>query len=69
MHPSPPRWRYDVLRALDYFRDCSAPRDRHLADGIENLKRKQMKDQNWRLNTGMTGLKYFAMSATVNPAG
>lgn len=68
MHPFPPRWRYDVLRALDYFQDCNAPCDPRMADGIETLRRKRMKDHRWRLNAGMTGLKYFDMEATGKPS-
>jgi hypothetical protein len=30
----PPRWRYDALRGLDYFREAGAARDRRLQDAI-----------------------------------
>jgi hypothetical protein len=31
----PPRWHYDILRALDYFQAVDAPRDRRLAEAID----------------------------------
>jgi hypothetical protein len=68
MHLFPPRWRYDVLRALDYFLDCNAPRDHRMADGIETLRKKRKTDQRWRLNADMTGLKYFEMEETGKPS-
>jgi hypothetical protein len=36
----PPRWHYDVLRGLDYFRAANAPRDARLADAIELVARE-----------------------------
>lgn len=36
--PFPPRWRYDFLRALDYFRACDAPRDERMFDAMELLQ-------------------------------
>ncbi len=30
----PPRWHYDILRALDYFQTVNAPRDPRLAEAI-----------------------------------
>lgn len=66
--PFPPRWRYDYLRALDYFQDCNAPCDPRMAEGIELLKSKRGKDHRWRLNTGMSGLKHFQMEAIGKPS-
>jgi hypothetical protein len=68
MHPFPPRWRYDVLQALDYFRDCNALRDPRMANGIELLRRKRMKDQRLLLNAGMAGVKYFWMESVGKPS-
>jgi hypothetical protein len=57
--PFPPRWKYDFIRALDYFRSCDAPRDERMSDAIELLLSKQKKDGLWPMNSGMSGLKYF----------
>ena len=50
----PTRWRYDVLRALDYFRaasrlDNTAP-DARLAEAIELVRSKQDDSGRWRLD-------------------
>lgn len=66
--PFPPRWRYDFLRALDYFQACNAPRDKRMTDAIELLKGKQKKDGHWVMNTGMTGLKYFDLEKAGQPS-
>ncbi len=66
--PFPPRWRYDFLRALDYFRACNAPRDERMSDAIELLKNKQKKDGLWLMNSGMSGRKYFDLEAAGQPS-
>src|SRR5947208_1100071 len=37
----PPRWHYDILRALDYFQAVNAPRDPRLVEAIEILRQGQ----------------------------
>jgi len=59
--PFPPRWRYDFLRALDYFQACNAKKDERMKDAIELLKSKQKSDGCWVMNTGMSGRKFFDM--------
>ncbi len=66
--PFPPRWRYDFLRALDYFRACNAPKDERMSDAIGLLKSKQKKDGLWHMNSGMAGRKYFDLEAAGQPS-
>jgi len=66
--PFPSRWRYDFIRALDYFRACDAPRDERMSDAIELLQKKQKKDGLWTLNTGMSGRKYFDLEVPGQPS-
>jgi hypothetical protein len=66
--PFPPRWKYDFIRALDYFRACDAPRDERMSDAIELLQKKQKKDGLWLLNSGMSGLKYFDLEKAGQPS-
>ncbi|HSD27900.1 MAG TPA: hypothetical protein VLL75_11400, partial [Vicinamibacteria bacterium] len=40
----PPRWYYDVLRALDHFQAVEAPRDPRLADAIDVVGRHRKED-------------------------
>ncbi|HCR72310.1 MAG TPA: hypothetical protein DIW23_12755 [Anaerolineae bacterium] len=66
--PFPPRWRYDFLRALDYFRACDVPRDKRMSDAIELLQKKQRKDGLWNLNSIMSGRKFFDMEKAGQPS-
>jgi hypothetical protein len=66
--PFPPRWKYDFIRALDYFRCCDAPRDERMSDAIELLLSKQKKDGLWPMNSGMSGLKYFDLEKAGQPS-
>lgn len=66
--PLPPRWRYDFLRALDYFQACNAKKDERMKDAIELLKSKKKKDGRWVMNTGMSGRKFFDMEKAGQPS-
>ncbi|MGN6686532.1 MAG: hypothetical protein ACTHK1_03235, partial [Actinomycetales bacterium] len=45
----PPRWHYDVLRGLDYFRASGGDPDPRLAEGLELVRSKQQPDGTWLL--------------------
>ena len=64
----PPRWHYDILRALDYFREVDAPRDERLADAIEVLIEKRSDDGRWPLQYRYTGKTYFDMERVGAPS-
>jgi hypothetical protein len=57
----PPRWHYDILRALDYFQVVNAPRDPRLADAIEIVKQAQDEQGRWPLQHSYKGKTYFEM--------
>jgi hypothetical protein len=46
----PPRYHYDVLRALDYFRDAGVQQDARMADALHILKSKRQRDGRWLLD-------------------
>jgi hypothetical protein len=46
----PPRYHYDVLRALDYFRSAGAQPDPRLADAVHLLESKRQTDGRWLLD-------------------
>jgi hypothetical protein len=54
----PPRYHYDVLRALDYFRDSlcnsTASLDSRLDEAIDILERKRQPDGRWLLDAAYT---------------
>jgi hypothetical protein len=57
----PPRWHYDVLRALDYFQAVNAPRDRRLTDAIEVVRGKRRKDGRWTVQNRHAGRTFFEL--------
>jgi hypothetical protein len=64
----PPRWRYDLLRVLDYFQDCRTPHDMRMDEGIQSLRAKGSKDGTWPLNAGMSGRFFFHMEKAGQPS-
>jgi hypothetical protein len=64
----PPRWHYDVLRALDYFQSVNAPRDKRLAEAIELVRRKRRKDGRWPLEHRYRGKTYFELERVGAPS-
>jgi len=57
----PPRWHYDILRALDYFQAVNAPRDSRLAEAIDIVRSRQGKDGRWSLQHSYKGKTYFEL--------
>jgi hypothetical protein len=57
----PPRWHYDVLRALDYFQAVGAPRDSRLAEAIEIVENARSPDGRWPLQHSWKGKTYFQL--------
>jgi hypothetical protein len=64
----PPRWHYDVLRALDHFRDVDAPRDERLAEGIALIEDRRGADGRWTLTYRYPGKSYFNMERVGEPS-
>jgi hypothetical protein len=46
----PPRYHYDVLRALDYFRNAGAQPDARLRDTVDIVENKRQTDGRWLLD-------------------
>ncbi|MGC9357507.1 MAG: hypothetical protein ACP5GX_06570 [Anaerolineae bacterium] len=63
----PPRWYYDILRALDYFQDVNAPFDERLDDALAILEKKRRKDGRWPLQNRHPGEVYFRMEEGRSP--
>jgi hypothetical protein len=64
----PPRWHYDVLRALDYFQDVDAPRDPRLADAIALVHRARDQDGRWPLQNVYAGKTWFPIETKGRPS-
>lgn len=57
----PPRWRYDVMRVLDYFQERNIPPDPRMADAIELLNKKRRPDGTWLLQNRHPGRVFFEL--------
>jgi hypothetical protein len=64
----PPRWHYDILRALDYFQAVNAPRDPRLADAIDIVRSARDEDGRWPLQNSYKGKTYFEMERVGSPS-
>jgi hypothetical protein len=64
----PPRWHYDALRALDYFRDSGAARDERLSDAIALLAARRAPDGRWVLPKGWPGRVHFVLEEAGMPS-
>jgi len=64
----PPRWHYDILRALDYFRAVDAPRDPRLSETIDIVRSRRRKDGRWPLEHSYRGKTYFALGRVGTPS-
>ena len=61
LHPN--RWRYDVLRALDYFRAAGeltgAAPDPRLGEAVEHVRSRRSDDGTWPLDWTLPGRVWF----------
>lgn len=64
----PSRWRYDILRALDYFRLAEFAYDSRMNDAIEVLLKKRRPDRKWPLQAKHPGKTHFDMEQTGKPS-
>jgi hypothetical protein len=64
----PPRWKYDVLRALDHFRAVNAPWDERLADAVALVERRRGVDGRWKLQNRHPGATHFELEAVGAPS-
>ncbi|GAA1886833.1 hypothetical protein GCM10009715_36190 [Paeniglutamicibacter psychrophenolicus] len=59
----PPYWFYDVLRALDYFRDAGGTFDARLEPAIESLASRRGADGRWAAGVTWPGDVYLDVDA------
>src|ERR1039457_2102993 len=61
LHPN--RWRYDVLRALDYFRSAAsltgAAPDPRLGEAVDHVRSRRLEDGTWPLDWSLPGRVWF----------
>jgi len=64
----PPRWHYDVLRGLDYFRAAGDPPDPRLAEALELLGSKQQPEGTWLSENPHRGRVHFPLEPDGQPS-
>lgn len=57
----PPRWYYNILRALDYFRKDGISYDERMSDALEILVEKRSSEGLWKLAAQHPGKSHFEM--------
>ena len=56
-----PRWFYDALRGLDYFRAAGGAPDPRLDEAVEVVRSKQQPDGSWLLENTHPGKVHFPL--------
>ena len=64
----PPRWYFDVLRGLEYFRSIAADRDERLEDAIAVLRGKRRADGRWPAQNRHPGQTFFELERAGQPS-
>lgn len=64
----PCRWRYDILRAMDYFQYTGLKWDNRMTEALSYLKKKQNKDGTWNMQAAHSGQLHFAMESPGKPS-
>jgi hypothetical protein len=57
----PNRWRYDVLRGLDYFRSTGADPDPRVSEAVEHVRARRRADGTWALDRRVPGRVWFEL--------
>jgi len=64
----PSRWKYDILRALDYFRLSGVNFDFRMQDAIDILLSKRLIDGRWPVQSKHPGQTHFEMEKVGKPS-
>lgn len=64
----PSRWKYDILRALDYFQFAGISYDPRMREALDVLKKKRRKDGKWAVQAKHPGQTHFDMEKTGDPS-
>lgn len=64
----PPRWKYNLLRALDHFRAAGIPWDDRMAEARGVVVEKRRSDGRWPLQAAWPGEVHFKMEEGRKPS-
>ncbi|MHA2031016.1 MAG: hypothetical protein ACW99A_11560 [Candidatus Kariarchaeaceae archaeon] len=63
----PPRWKYNILTALDYFQSINYKYDERMEDALDIIRRKN-KNGYWNQGKQMSGKTYFSLNTPRKPS-
>lgn len=66
--PYPCRWKYDILRALDYFQYAGTKYDKRMDAAINVILRKRKPDGRWNVQAAHPGQVHFVMEQAGKPS-
>ena len=64
----PARWKYNILRALDYFQEAKIPWDGRMDAAMQVLLDKRNKDRTWNVQAKHPGKVHFQMEKAGKPS-
>lgn len=64
----PSRWKYDILRGLDYFQFAKVKYDPRMKDALDVLKKKRRTDKTWPVQAKHPGKTHFDMEKAGGPS-
>jgi hypothetical protein len=64
----PGRWRYDILKALDFFQYAGVSFDERMEPAIEILLKKRNKEGTWNMQAKHAGQVHFDMEKAGEPS-
>jgi hypothetical protein len=64
----PPRWKYDIVRALDAFREANIAYDDRMNDAFQVIFKKRLKDGSWPVQNKHQGKVHFDMEEIGKPS-
>ena len=66
--PYPSRWKYDILRAMDYFQNAYIAWDERMRPALDVITSKRNKDGRWNINAPYPGKVHFQMEKAGQPS-
>ena len=64
----PTGWRYDVLRALDFFQEYNVPKDERINDAIDLVLRRRNRRWKMEFTKSSPGKYFFEMEEVGKPS-
>jgi len=64
----PGRWKYDILRALDYFQYAGSKWDNRMEKAIKVVQKKRKNNSAWNMQAAHPGQEHFIMEKAGKPS-